>query len=230
MIVFMLRRIARAQELSQFLVATSVEKSDDELAATIVQHGFECFRGDLADVLGRFAAAASHCSADIVVRLTGDCPLMDADLVDLSIRTLISGNYAYVSNVDPPTFPNGLDVEAFTYDALMRADNEAELPTDREHVTPFIRRNKALFPQTNIRSIVDLSPLRWTVDHPDDLEFVRALVNAVSQDDGVQFDRFDFLRALELNSSKLPKNVHARNERYNESGTNFEVSDDRNNS
>jgi spore coat polysaccharide biosynthesis protein SpsF (cytidylyltransferase family) len=219
MIIFMMKRVARARLLDHFLVATSVEKSDDVLAATTAQYGFDCYRGDLADVLGRFNAAAGHCSADIVVRLTGDCPLMDPDLIDRSIETLMAGNYDYVSNVDPPTFPNGLDVEAFTFDALSRANRDAKATTDREHVTPYIRRNKTQFRQANFRSLADLSGLRWTVDHPDDLEFVRALVGSVALNNGALTDRFDFLRALEHNDSKLPKNIHVRNERYSENGT-----------
>jgi spore coat polysaccharide biosynthesis protein SpsF (cytidylyltransferase family) len=214
MIVFMLRRVARAQKLNHLLVATSEDMSDDALARVTAEHGFDCFRGDLADVLGRYAAAACLSEADVVVRLTGDCPLTDADLIDRSISTLIDGNFDYVSNCDPPSFPDGLDVEAFTRDALLKADKSTQLPTDREHVTPYIRRMKALFRQTNLQSSIDLSALRWTVDHPDDLEFVRALVRAVNCDDVVLADRFSFLRALEVHGTSIPRSLHVRNERY----------------
>jgi spore coat polysaccharide biosynthesis protein SpsF (cytidylyltransferase family) len=218
MIVFMLRRVARAKQLDQFLVATSVEKSDDLLAETIAQFGFDCYRGDLTDVLSRFASAARQSAADVVVRLTGDCPLIDPDLIDRSVSILIDGDYDYVSNVDPPTYPNGLDVEAFTRDALMHAHDGTQLATDREHVTPYIRRNKALFRQANMRLHVDLSALRWTVDHADDLALVRALVDFVSHRENVPPDRYDFLRVLEVHDSMLPKNTHARNERYSDDG------------
>jgi spore coat polysaccharide biosynthesis protein SpsF (cytidylyltransferase family) len=218
MIVFMLRRVAHAKQLDHFLVATSVEKSDDLLAQAVTHYGFDCYRGDLTDVLSRFAAAASQCTADVVVRLTGDCPLVDPDLIDRSVSILKDGNYDYVSNVDPPTYPNGLDVEVFTRDALMCAHESAQLTADREHVTPYIRRNKALFRQVNFRSYVDLSTLRWTVDHADDLAFVRALVNFVSHNENILPDRFDFLRLFEVHNSMLPKNIHARNERYSDNG------------
>ena len=216
LIVFMLRRVARAQQLDHVVLATSVEKSDDVLAQRVAQLGFDCYRGDLSDVLDRFAGAAKLSGADIIVRLTGDCPLMDPDIIDRCVSTLIQGQFDYVSNVDPPTFPDGLDVEAFTSGALARAHADAELSGDREHVTPYIRRNKILFRQMNVRSHVDLSSLRWTVDHPDDLEFVRALLESVKHHDVVLADRFDFLRALDVQSAKMPKNVHDRNERYNE--------------
>jgi len=215
MIVFMLRRVARAQNLDRLVLATSVEESDDVLSQIAAQYGFDCYRGDLLDVLARFAGAAKLYEADVIVRLTGDCPLIDYDIIDSCISTLIQKDLDYVSNVDPPTFPNGLDVEVLTSDALAQANADAKTSSDREHVTPYIRRNKTQFRQANVRSCVDLSSLRWTVDHRDDLELVRALVNSV-QHRGVHADRFDFLRALELDKSDLPKNHHGRYERYDE--------------
>jgi spore coat polysaccharide biosynthesis protein SpsF (cytidylyltransferase family) len=216
MIVFMLKRVARARLLDHFVVATSVEKSDDVLAKLVAQHGFDCYRGSLEDVLGRFSAAAEQYNADVVVRLTGDCPLIDADVIDRSISVLVDGNFDYVSNADPPTFPNGLDVESFTRDALSQAEASTQLAIDREHVTPYIRRNKTLFRHANMRSYVDMSALRWTVDHPDDLAFVRALTAIVDCDDVVLADRFAFLRALEAHGTEMPRNVHPRNERFSE--------------
>jgi len=215
MIVFMLRRVARAQNLDHLVLATSVEKSDDILSQIAAQYGFDCYRGDLLDVLGRFVGAAKLYEADVIVRLTGDCPLIDFDVIDSCIATLIQQDLHYVSNVDPPTYPDGLDVEVLTFEALARASADARLPSDREHVTPYIRRNKTQFRQANLHSCVDLSSLRWTVDHPDDLELVRALVNSV-QHRGVHADRFDFLRALEINTPHMPKNFHGRYDSYDE--------------
>ena len=214
MIVFMLKRVARARAIDQFVVATSTERSDDVLEREIIKHGYHCFRGDLADVLGRYVGAARCYQADVVVRLTGDCPLVDPDLIDLAVATLVEHRYEYVSNVDPPSFPNGLDIEAFTRAALFRANEEAKSPKDREHVTPYIRRRKDLFVQSNLTSQMDLAHLRWTVDHADDLEFVRALTSLVSPLDPIVADRFDYLRALEANVAVIPKNRHNRNEGY----------------
>lgn len=216
MIVFMLRRVARATLLDHVMVATSVEESDDSLAAALAQYGYDCFRGDLQDVLGRYASAGVKAGADLVVRLTGDCPLIDAELVDRSITILTEGNYDYVSNVDPPTYPDGLDVEAMTFGALLKAHRDAKVPEDREHVTPFIRRNKALFRQSTFYSSIDLSSLRWTVDYPDDFDHVSAMVDSIDDRDILCADRFDFLRLLESGTLKAPNNKHARNERYDE--------------
>lgn len=218
MIVFMLRRVERASHLDHILVATSIDKSDDMLAEVVRQNGFDCFRGSLEDVLSRYAAAADRNKADVIVRLTGDCPLVDPDLIDKCLTTLADGMYDYVSNIDPPSFPNGLDVEAFTGAALHSANSEAQLPADREHVTSFIRRNKAVFRGANFRSCVDLSHLRWTVDHADDLDFVRYLLQSVRGRELVHADRFDFLRAQEQHIGVLPKNVHSRYESYTDDG------------
>jgi spore coat polysaccharide biosynthesis protein SpsF len=214
MIALMLRRVARARLLDDIVVATSVEHSDDVLADEVNRNGFKTYRGSLADVLSRFAAATREFAADVVVRLTGDCPLTDPDIIDKSLSILIDGNFDYVSNVDPPTYPNGLDVEAFTSAAVLKAHKEARLPSDREHVTPYIRRNKAIFRQSTIRACVDLSALRWTVDHPDDLEFVRSLVKLLPAGASIVADRFDFLRAMDLAGSAIPTNIHPRNESY----------------
>jgi len=216
MIEFMLRRVAGARRLDSIIVATSVDRSDDALAQTVMDCGFHCFRGDLLDVLRRFSGAAAESAADVVVRLTGDCPLIDVDIVDQAISTLIDNGLDYVSNVDPPTYPNGLDVEAMTRIALEKAHSQAVLPADREHVTPYIRRNKSLFRQANVRSQLDLSAIRWTVDYADDLALIRSLVATAQARAAAVPDRFDYLRALERLGAAGPRNAHARNESYSE--------------
>jgi spore coat polysaccharide biosynthesis protein SpsF (cytidylyltransferase family) len=217
MIDFMLRRVSLARLVDEIIVATSTEASDDLLSRTVIDCGFQCFRGDLSDVLLRFDGAASETGADVIVRLTADCPLIDAELIDKAIGALVEGDLDYVSNVDPPTYPDGLDVEAFTREVLTKVCRDAVLPGDREHVTPYIRRNKDLFRQLNFRSSVDLSTLRWTVDHADDLALVRNLVDAARGLSGVAPDRFDYLRAFEQLGTHGVPNPHPRNERFPES-------------
>lgn len=195
MIAFLLARLARSSDLSEIVVATSQELSDDPLECAVRDAGFACIRGPLDDVLMRYKLAAAATSADIIVRITGDCPLIDPQLVDAILRPLVLGEADYVSNTNPPTYPDGLDCEAFTRAALERAVAEAAAPLEREHVTPFIRQS-GLFRMINVASAVDLSALRWTVDYPDDLDYVRTLVDLVS-DDPVDCDRFDFLRAMD---------------------------------
>jgi spore coat polysaccharide biosynthesis protein SpsF (cytidylyltransferase family) len=207
-ILFMCARVRRARSLEGLCVATSVDPSDDPLAAAVEGAGITLFRGSLDDVLERFAGAARACGAEQVVRLTGDCPLVDPDLVDRAVGLLADG-YDYASNTDPPSYPDGLDVEAMTMTALEEAAREATLGSDREHVTPFIRNRPERFKAGRIEAGVDMSALRWTVDYPDDLDLVRRLADGVG--DPILADRFDFLRvheALGLGSGA----AHERNE------------------
>jgi spore coat polysaccharide biosynthesis protein SpsF len=211
MIVFMTRRVRRARRIDRLVVATSTDHSDEPLATALADHGIECFRGSLDDVLDRYYQAALGVGATHVVRLTGDCPLMDAELVDTALAELERGGHDYVSNLDPPTFPDGLSVEAFTMDALERAWREARLASEREHVTPWMRKPANGMRRHKMVESPDRSDLRWTVDYPDDLEHVRALVAAVA--DRAEFDRHDLYRAIDAQG--LRRRVsHERGEGY----------------
>jgi spore coat polysaccharide biosynthesis protein SpsF (cytidylyltransferase family) len=212
MIVFMLERVRQARRLDEVIVATSDDPSDDALAATVTAAGFGCHRGSLTDVLDRYHGAALSRGADRVVRLTGDCPLMDADIVDRALELLETSGADYVSNVEPPTFPDGLDCEAFHFAGLQRACDEARLPMEREHVTPYLRERKDLFRTASWQGLSDLSALRWTVDHPDDLAHVRRLVEQVGARTPVDFDRFDLYRVIERLASASAQPTHRRNE------------------
>ncbi len=212
MIVFMVKRALRAN-LHKLIVATSNAPSDDQLAETLSKHQIECFRGSLEDVLDRFYQAACIARADTAIRLTGDCPLVDADIIDAVAHKLESEGLDYASNCHPPTYPDGLDVEAVRMDALTRAWREATLTSEREHVTPYLKRAEKNFRIGNIESPVDLSHLRWTVDHMEDLLHVRNLFARTGASNPCGFDRFDLLRAVDKSPSA--GNSHfKRNEGY----------------
>jgi spore coat polysaccharide biosynthesis protein SpsF len=127
-------------------------------------------------VLDRYHQAAATHGLDTVVRLTADCPLLDPGVVDQVIMEFASGAYDYASNTQPPTFPDGLDTEVFNRAALERAWVEARLPSEREHVTPYIWKHPELFRLHNVRHASDLSQLRWTVDDAADLDVARAVI------------------------------------------------------
>lgn len=222
LVVFMARRVQQAHCVNHLIVATSVDPTDDPLVAALAAHGITCFRGDLNDVLDRFYRAALVAHADHVVRLTGDCPLMDADLVDRAFTLLAESGADYVSNCVPPTFPDGLDVEAFTMSALKNAWANAQMASEREHVTPYLREPCHGMKVSNWQGLADLSHLRWTVDHPDDLDHVRELVAAVGSTTPGDFDRFDIYRAIEQQAPQHQA-AHARNEGYIKSISNDHV-------
>ena len=184
MLVLQLRRLARARRLARIVVATSAEPSDDAIADVVENlprdgvdgASIDLFRGALADVLGRFVGAAAGHDGP-VVRITADCPFIDPDVVDELLGRFAAASWAaYGSNFQDRTYPDGLDAEVFTPEALALADRLATDPADREHVTTFMRRHPDRFPSVSLVDARRLGRLRWTVDDPEDLEFVRAVV------------------------------------------------------
>lgn len=190
---YILNRLARSKRLGSVLLATSTAPDDDALAAAVDRAGFRVYRGSLEDVLSRFVFAARLAEADAVVRITGDCPLVDVDVLDVMLERFAKGDLDYLSNVSPPTFPDGLDVEIVTTAALDVALREARPGHQREHVTPFFRDNPQRFRLGNHTNPAgDESKHRWTVDVPQDLATVAALVEA----SGVEYPSLTDLRRV----------------------------------
>lgn len=175
MLYHVVSRARRAQTLDLVAVATSEGQADDGVAHFCAESNIPCFRGSEDDVLDRYYRAARQYEAEVVVRLTADCPLLDPAVIDKVIQIFFAGDYDYVSNTLETTYPDGLDIEVFGRQALERAWREARLKSEREHVTPYIRKHPELFHLENVRYPEDLSALRWTVDEPQDLELVRAV-------------------------------------------------------
>jgi len=174
MLARQLERLVRSKKIDRLIVATSDDVSDDAVENICRAAEVRCFRGSLNDVLARFAGAyEAFGPADHVVRLTGDCPLADPDHIDMVIERHLQSGSDYTTNAIQPTWPDGLDVEVMTSAALKRAAVEARLPSEREHVTPFIHKQPELFSVLHVKGETDLSNLRWTVDEPADLAFVR---------------------------------------------------------
>ena len=171
MIELLLARLARATEIDEIIVATSDHSRDKPLIDVVAKLGYRCYAGSDSDVLERYAQAAKMVGAEIVVRITGDCPLIDPALVDEAIRRFKQAGVDYLSNAAPPSYPDGLDTEVFTIGALERASHETEKAFDREHVTPYLREG-AKFRLAAMQNDQDLSGLRWTVDEPADFEVV----------------------------------------------------------
>jgi spore coat polysaccharide biosynthesis protein SpsF len=192
-----IERLRRARRMAALTVATSTDASDDPIAALCQSLTVECFRGSLDDVLDRFYQAALYASADTVVRLTGDCPLADPDEIDTVIQTHKREGYDYTTNaLQPRRIPDGLDVEVIAMPCLEIAWREATLPSEREHVTPFIYNHPERFRFAWQDRPADLSRLRWVVDEPDDFAFVSAVYEALYPADPA-FTTADVLALLE---------------------------------
>jgi spore coat polysaccharide biosynthesis protein SpsF (cytidylyltransferase family) len=174
------RRLGRCDRLDEVVVATSTLAQDDAIVDACDRLGVQVVRGDPLDVLGRYALAARATDADIVVRVTSDCPFIDPDVVSAVVAALVDAEPSvdYASNtMTPRTFPRGLDVEAFTAAALFDADRHDRDPGTREHVTPFIQ-DPARFRSAAVVWADDLSAIRWTVDTEADLDVARRLAGA----------------------------------------------------
>ncbi|NDV20645.1 NTP transferase domain-containing protein [Pseudodesulfovibrio sp. JC047] len=179
MILHVLARASQSMA-DTVVLATSREPSDDALADMVHAAGYPVVRGSLDDVLDRYVMAARTHQADTVVRITGDCPLVDPDLIDHCLRRHEHGDCDYVSTAYPnPSYPDGLDVEVFSRAVLEQAWESARKPSEREHVTPFIWTHPDRFRLESIVSPTDLSHLRWTVDEPQDMDFMRHIFDHI---------------------------------------------------
>ena len=179
MLVRQIERIRRSRRLDRLVLATSTDAADDPLAEVAADIDLPVYRGAVDDVLDRVRGAAERGGATNVVRLTGDCPLTDPAVIDACIALHQSGDHDYTSNVHPPTWPDGLDVEVCTRAALEQAWQEAREQAEREHVTPFLHQRPERFCLANLTADQDYSAWRWTVDEPEDLAFVRAVYAAL---------------------------------------------------
>jgi glutamate-1-semialdehyde 2,1-aminomutase len=171
MIELLLARLAKSQQIDQIVLATSTDERNTPLVEHVQKLGYTCVRGSESDVLDRYLVAARQVNADVVVRITGDCPLIDPALVDQVIAQFKIEGVDYLSNTAPASYPDGLDTEVFTRQALERAGRESQDPFDHEHVTPYLRK-PGLYKTGAMQHSEDLSGLRWTVDESADFEVV----------------------------------------------------------
>lgn len=205
MIARQIERLRRASLIDELVVATSVEPGDDEVVRWAESAGVEVRRGSLTDVLDRFRAVLDdYPQAKTVIRLTADCPLADWTLVDAVIGRLHESDADWASAAWPSrTFPHGLDVEAMRPQALRDAAREATDPHDREHVTPFIYRQPERFRLAGVaRAGPSLAHLRWTVDLPADLAFVRGVYAELYPRDPAFGS--EAVAALAINTAEIP--------------------------
>lgn len=203
MIELLLARLAKASQIDQIVLATSTDERNIPLVEHVQKLGYTCVRGSENDVLNRFLVAARQAQADVVVRITGDCPLIDPALVDQAITQFKADAVDYLSNSTPPTYPDGLDTEVFTLKALERAERESHDSFDHEHVTPYLRK-PGLFKTCVMRNCEDLSGLRWTVDEPADF----VVISEVFAHFAPQID-FSWTDVLEL--QRCRPNIFAKN-------------------
>jgi len=201
-----LERIRTARSISKVVVATTVDPSDDGLAAFLLGRGVSVHRGEFKNVLGRFTACAEAWDASHVVRLSADCPLIDPQLIDAAASLALKTGSDYVGNLEQRTYPQGLEVEVVTALALAAADREAWEQRDRADPTLFIRERPERFSHSCLTQARDLSGMHWNVERPEDFAFVRAAFEALRPTD----PGFGLNEVLELLARRPDLAQHAR--------------------
>ena len=200
MLEVILERLAPTRRIQQIGIATSESPHDDAIQQLARRLSVPCFRGSEEDCLDRFYRAAASWQADVVVRLTGDNLLVDAEFVDGAIDSFFSGEPKcdYLSSALSKTFPTGLSVEVFTFAALAEAWQSSSRPEQREHITLYLYEHPERFCIRKFASSQDLSHLRWTVDTPEDLAVVQRIFESIGS------IRFSWREAVALAGARKP--------------------------
>ncbi|MFY9558884.1 MAG: glycosyltransferase family protein [Terriglobales bacterium] len=201
-----LARLRRAATIGEVIVATSNTPGDDVIVAECKRLKTNAFRGEENDVLDRYYQAAQFSKAEVVVRITADCPLIDPEVVDETVTTFLHERPDYASNTLVRTYPRGLDTEVFSMQALEIAWREAAQPYQRAHVTPYIYQNPERFKVLAVKGEQNYGDLRWTLDTEPDLEFLRAVYSRLGGRDTLGWR--DVLRLLEREPSLSEINRH----------------------
>lgn len=198
LIYYIVSRAEKAKKIDQIILLTTRKTEDKPLLRLAKKYKIEGYSGDVNDVLTRFYKCAIEFRADPIIRITGDCPLIDPKLIDKLLDVYNKNKYDYVTNTLPPTFPDGLDIEIFSFKTLEKTYKNAKLKSEREHVTPYIRNHSQKFKIYNLKNRENLSHLRWTVDESKDLKFVRKIYSLMKP--SITFDHGEILKVI----SKFP--------------------------
>lgn len=204
-----LKRIKQSKFIDKIVVATTTGANDDIIEKLCEKNKVDCFRGSEKDVLARYyQCSLKYPKFANIVRITGDCPLIDSAIIDKVIDLFLKNKLDYASNVEKETFPDGLDVEIFKREALKEAAQTAKLASQREHLTLYIRQTKK-YKKGNLSSEYDFSHFRLTVDEPEDYEVIKFLVENSDLHDGYM----KYISLLTKNPDIMFKNSHIiRNE------------------
>lgn len=208
------RRLSRAKLITEVIIATTESPADDAIVAQAKQLGVRCFRGSEQDVLARYLGAAEEFEAEVIVRVTSDCPLIDPGVADQVLQDFFSARVDFAYNDVEQSFPRGLDVEALSREALRRAAKLAERQYEREHVTPVFYDRTDLFKMAIVHAEKDFSRYRWTLDTPDDLQLIREIYRRFSDRD--HFTWRDAVALMEQSPELARMNLHIVQKRVHE--------------
>lgn len=196
MLLFQHERLVKSDKSNLTVIATTVNSIDDSVESICIKNNISYFRGSESDVLLRYFDAATFFKADAIVRINSDCPFIDPVVVDRVIQSWLDGqpNLDYASNILEETFPLGMHVEVFSYEALDYANKNALKPDEREHVTPYIYRNPSIYKILNVANSLNLSDYRFTVDYEEDLIFANEVANRIGNSETGMVEIIEFLK------------------------------------
>ncbi len=211
-ILYQLERVLKSKLINKVIIATSIEKSDDDLCKLCLKNNIDFYRGSLNDVLSRFYNTYKQFGpSENIIRLTGDCPLIDPKIIDKVILKHLNSNFDYTSNTIQPSWPDGFDVEVINSKILEVVNENAKTPYDREHVTSYIYKNKQTFKLQNISNSKDWSKIRLTLDFKEDFELIKTIISELYPTNA-NFKTSDIFKFLNKNAELSNLNsMHYRN-------------------
>jgi len=177
---YTINQLNASQLLEKIVIATTKDSEDDEIEIFAKNSGIDIFRGDSDNVLSRYYHCAKSFSFSSILRVTADCPLIDPLIIDKGLSLFLENKYDYVTNTFPRTFPDGNETEIFSFSALESAYNNAILPSEKEHVTPYFRNKRENFRILNFTNEEDISHLRWTLDYDVDLKLIKTIISKIN--------------------------------------------------
>lgn len=208
LLYYVIKQIQFSKLVDKIVVATTELPEDDIIFNFVKSLGIECFRGSEKDVLDRHYQCAKKYSFSIIVRIPSDKPLIDPQIIDLVINKFKLNSYDYVTNFLPYTFPYGTEVEVFSYEALEKTWKQAKLPSEREHVTPYIYNHKEVFRIFNVENSENLSVYRWEVDRKNDFKLVKLIISKIRKQPILTKDILDLFSKepdlVKINKDQIP--------------------------
>lgn len=212
-----INRVTACRLVDSVLVATTVEAEDDDIVKLCKKNNTAFFRGSVEDVLDRFYQAGKISSAEHIIRITADCPMMDPDVINSVAELHLKEKSDYTTNTLKLTYPDGEDVEIFTFSTLEKTWKNASLKSEREHVTSYMRKNPAVFKLSNLENSENLSDKRWTLDEEKDYKFISAIYAGIYKKNSL-FGMSEIITYLKSHPEIEHINKHiGRNEGYTKS-------------
>jgi spore coat polysaccharide biosynthesis protein SpsF (cytidylyltransferase family) len=202
-------RVSPSRKIQKIIIATTDKPADEQIEKLAAKIGVECFRGSENDLLDRYYQCAKKFEVDVIVRLTPDDPFVDHEVIDRAIEIFIKDNVDFVTNHFDPTYPEGLDIEVYSFAAMERSWKEAKLLSEREHVFPYIQNNPDKFKIVNFKQEKDYSHFRWTIDHACDFEMTKKIYEFLYNKKQV-FLQDDILNLLKEHPEIAEMNSHIK--------------------